>query len=295
MPTASTLPDAPSIASRTSPTAETTVSSTAAWSTARAGRVARWCTFNAGSTAPARSFVPPRSTPITQPVATIGHHTGLHAAARRARGAARVPRLPLPQAAVSQARGQRCDELARLRGDAARAPGHRPSRTASPAPSAAASSSRAARRPAARRWTRGRIVRWVLLARRRLDRALGARLPRQRADPAGQGLRRQPACSAAPAIPLTSPNNILVLGSDVRTQRERRARRADDRQRAARTRSCSCASAAARTARMSIARDTVVDIPGAGRQKINAAYAIGGTVARRADDRGLHRGSTSTT
>ena len=29
--------------------------------------------------------------------------------------------------------------------------------------------------------------------------------------------------------------------------------------------------------RLSIARDTIVDIPGAGRQKINAAYAIGGT------------------
>jgi LCP family protein required for cell wall assembly len=29
--------------------------------------------------------------------------------------------------------------------------------------------------------------------------------------------------------------------------------------------------------RLSIARDTVVDIPGAGRQKINAAFAIGGT------------------
>ncbi len=81
MPTARTLPDAPSIASRTSATAETTVSSTAWWSAARAGRVARWCTSNAGSTAPASSFVPPRSTPITQPVATIGHHTGLHAAA----------------------------------------------------------------------------------------------------------------------------------------------------------------------------------------------------------------------
>ena len=63
-------------------TAETTVSITAAWSGARAGRVARWWTFNAGSTAPARSFVPPRSTPITQPVATIGHHTGLNAATR---------------------------------------------------------------------------------------------------------------------------------------------------------------------------------------------------------------------
>ena len=43
----------------------------------------------------------------------------------------------------------------------------------------------------------------------------------------------------------------------------------------ARTRSCCCESGAAR-GRLSIPRDTVVEIPEAGPQKINAAYAIGG-------------------
>ena len=48
--------------------------------------------------------------------------------------------------------------------------------------------------------------------------------------------------------PLTSPNTILVLGSDARTKEQRRAGRADDRRRrAGRTRSCCCASAAAPT------------------------------------------------
>ena len=41
MPTASTVPDAPSIASRTSRIAPTTVSSRAAWSSPRDERVAR--------------------------------------------------------------------------------------------------------------------------------------------------------------------------------------------------------------------------------------------------------------
>ena len=76
-PTASTVPDSLSIASRISRTAPTIVSSSAFWSVARAGRVARWCTFRAGSTAPAKSFVPPRSTPMTQPVDTMGDDTWL--------------------------------------------------------------------------------------------------------------------------------------------------------------------------------------------------------------------------
>jgi len=36
-------------------------------------------TFKSASTAPARSFVPPRSTPITQPGGMMGHHTDLDA------------------------------------------------------------------------------------------------------------------------------------------------------------------------------------------------------------------------
>jgi LCP family protein required for cell wall assembly len=76
-------------------------------------------------------------------------------------------------------------------------------------------------------------------------------------------------------FPLTSPNNILVLGSDQRG--------------AATAEPGSSTTAPGRSdsimllrvgggsnARLSIARDTLVDIPGHGRQKINAAYAFGG-------------------
>ena len=76
-------------------------------------------------------------------------------------------------------------------------------------------------------------------------------------------------------FPLTSPNTILVLGSDQRG--------------AATAEPGASTSAPGRSdsimllrvggganSRLSIARDTLVDIPGHGRQKINAAYAFGG-------------------
>jgi LCP family protein required for cell wall assembly len=75
--------------------------------------------------------------------------------------------------------------------------------------------------------------------------------------------------------PLWAANNILVLGSDQRT--------AGTREPGAQTgvgRSDSIMLmrvGGGANSRLSIARDTVVDIPGAGRQKINAAFAIGGT------------------
>jgi LCP family protein required for cell wall assembly len=75
--------------------------------------------------------------------------------------------------------------------------------------------------------------------------------------------------------PLWSANNILVLGSDQRT--------AGTREPGAQTgvgRSDSIMLmrvGGGANSRLSIARDTIVDIPGAGRQKINAAFAIGGT------------------
>jgi LCP family protein required for cell wall assembly len=76
-------------------------------------------------------------------------------------------------------------------------------------------------------------------------------------------------------FPLTSPNTILVLGSD---------------QRGAETAEPGASTSApgrsdsimllrvggGANSRLSIARDTLVDIPGHGRQKINAAYAFGG-------------------
>ncbi len=76
--------------------------------------------------------------------------------------------------------------------------------------------------------------------------------------------------------PATSANNILVLGSDVRNG----ALVEPGAQTTGNGRSDSILLmriGGGANSRLSIARDTIVDIPGAGRQKINAAYAIGGT------------------
>ena len=65
---------------------------------------------------------------------------------------------------------------------------------------------------------------------------------------------------------LTSPNNILVLGSDRRPGEKRG--RADT--------IMLMRYGGGKAARLSIPRDTLVNIPGHGPSKINAAYAIGG-------------------
>jgi LCP family protein required for cell wall assembly len=65
---------------------------------------------------------------------------------------------------------------------------------------------------------------------------------------------------------LTSPNNVLVLGSDRRPGEERG--RADT--------IMLMRYGGGKAARLSIPRDTLVNIPGTGPSKINAAYAIGG-------------------
>jgi LCP family protein required for cell wall assembly len=76
-------------------------------------------------------------------------------------------------------------------------------------------------------------------------------------------------------FPLTSANNILVLGSDRRPK--------GSREPGANTSGPSRSdtimlirTGAGHSARLSIPRDTVVEIPGHGMQKINAAYAFGG-------------------
>jgi LCP family protein required for cell wall assembly len=76
-------------------------------------------------------------------------------------------------------------------------------------------------------------------------------------------------------FPLTSPNTILVLGSDQRGE--------DTAEPGASTTAPGRSDSimllrigGGANARLSIARDTLVDIPGRGRQKINAAYAVGG-------------------
>ena len=168
------------------------------------------------------------------------------------------------------------DELARLRGDAGRAPGQpaqpggeperKRGRRLIPRPPAGA------RR---RRFTRGRIIRWVLLAIAgwiaisALVFLVSAQIQQGKVSDANHLL-------GGAGYPATSPNNILVLGSDVRTS----ANAEPGAQTTGNGRSDSILLmriGGGANSRMSIARDTVVDIPGAGRQKINAAYAIGGT------------------
>src|SRR3954452_25504925 len=75
--------------------------------------------------------------------------------------------------------------------------------------------------------------------------------------------------------PLTSPNTVLVLGSDQRTKGSKEPGAATSGP----SRSDSIMLmrvGGGKNARLSIPRDTIVDIPGHGRDKINAAYAYGG-------------------
>jgi LCP family protein required for cell wall assembly len=76
--------------------------------------------------------------------------------------------------------------------------------------------------------------------------------------------------------PLTSPNTILVLGSDARTKdtAEPGAQTIGDPSRSDSILLLRVGGGA--NAQLSILRDTVVDIPGHGQSKINAAYAQGG-------------------
>ncbi|MCW3004536.1 MAG: LytR family transcriptional regulator [Conexibacter sp.] len=119
----------------------------------------------------------------------------------------------------------------------------------------------------------GRIVKWLVLA------AVGwvvlslvlflisAQI--QQGDLSGQ------VSLGGAGFPLTSPNNVLVLGSDTRTKGSKEPGAATS----GRGRSDSIMLmrvGGGKNARLSIPRDTVVDIPGYGRNKINAAYAFGG-------------------
>ena len=87
-------------------------------------------------------------------------------------------------------------------------------------------------------------------------------------DAAGEALDPGP-------FPLTGESNILVLGSDTRSEETNEPGSSTT----GNGRSDSILLlrvGGGANSRLSIARDTLVDVPGAGRQKINAAYAIGG-------------------
>ena len=76
-------------------------------------------------------------------------------------------------------------------------------------------------------------------------------------------------------FPLTSANNILVLGSD-RRQKNSREPGAETTGPGRSDTIMLIRTGGGHSARLSIPRDTVVEIPGHGLQKINAAHAFGG-------------------
>jgi LCP family protein required for cell wall assembly len=74
---------------------------------------------------------------------------------------------------------------------------------------------------------------------------------------------------------LTAPTTTLILGSDQRTEGTREPGASTSGPSRADT-ILLMRSGGGKAAKLSIPRDTVVDIPGSGRNKINASYAIGG-------------------
>ena len=266
-----------------------------------ARRRTRWRTARSGPTTPARSLVPPRSTPMTQPLRrppTSGLPPYPTAHGRRE---ARVQGLPQPPAAASRS----ATATTRWRELRARASGRRPRRTTrSTAPAARAARRRcpSPRRPSASRSPAragadhrrprpalGRslaLVGWVL--------ALGAcsSWSPPRSSAATSPTRSARSSSDGP-YPLTGANTILVLGSDARP-----SDLAEPGCDGGPSRSDSIMLlriGGGANASLSIPRDTVVDIPGHGRNKINAAYAFGGPRARDQDRQGATSASTSTT
>jgi LCP family protein required for cell wall assembly len=76
-------------------------------------------------------------------------------------------------------------------------------------------------------------------------------------------------------FPLTSPNNILVLGSD-RRQKNSKEPGAQTTGPGRSDTIMLIRTGGGHSARLSIPRDTIVEIPGHGQQKINAAHEFGG-------------------
>jgi LCP family protein required for cell wall assembly len=93
--------------------------------------------------------------------------------------------------------------------------------------------------------------------------------------------RQKVASSAGSALTdsgftLTSPNTVLVLGSDARTKNSKEPGANKIGQPSRSDTIMLMRVGGGRSARLSIPRDTFANIPGHGRDKINAAYAIGG-------------------
>ena len=233
---------------------------------------------SSASTAPASSFVPPRSTPMTQPSATSRHHTAPPWPTTKPTYTLYRSRPKLFSRGVER---RRCATAAR-----------RPARRRSAAPP-----DRGRRRGCARplhvwrvaRLRRGGVAGWLLLS-------LVLFLISAQVQSSKVSRRRPAASSSGAGYPLTSPNTILVLGSDARTKGSKepgankigQPSRSDsillmrDRRRQATRRSRS------RATRSSTS-------PATASNKINAAYAIGGPGAGDPDRRAVPRHPRSTT
>lgn len=117
------------------------------------------------------------------------------------------------------------------------------------------------------RWVLGAIAAWLLLSL--VVFLVSAQIQQ------GQVSDETEAALAGGGLPVGSPTNVLVLGSDQRPEGTKEAGASTSGP----SRSDSIMLmrvGGGANSRLSIARDTMVDIPGHGRQKINAAYAFGG-------------------
>ena len=131
------------------------------------------------------------------------------------------------------------------------------------------------RPPRRRRRRPGRIIKWLVLGVLAwvlvslLIFLVSAQIQREGiADEASGSL-------SGAGFTLTSPNTILILGSDQRTKET--SEPGSSTTGPSRSDSIMLMRlGGGRNATLSIPRDTVVDIPGRGRNKINAAYAFGG-------------------
>lgn len=155
------------------------------------------------------------------------------------------------------------EELARLRGEAPRRPGQAPRVPGEDKP-----------RRRKRGWSKWRVARWVIgaiaawIALSVVVFLISAQIQQGKVGSDANELLG----GAGP--PPFSANNILVLGSDQRTKGTAEPGAQTTGGRADSIMLMRLGGGA--NSRLSIARDTIVDIPGAGRQKINAAFAIGG-------------------
>ena len=144
------------------------------------------------------------------------------------------------------------DELARLRERPSRGPG---------GPRDGISAGRVAR------WILGAIAAWIALSAVLF--LLSAQIQQGKIGDEANALL------GGAGYPLWSPNNVLVLGSD---QRPKGSGEPGAQTSGGRSDSIMLMRVGGGSnSRLSIARDTIVDIPGHGRGKINAAFAYGGT------------------